>query len=84
MLVRRGRTVAGRRTAVAPVVALLAASVLAGCTAPSDAGGSERADAPAATGSPAAEEKPVSQARISVNVPRGKAVPVSTLVELKG
>ena len=83
MLLRRGRTVAGRRTAVTPVLALLAATALAGCTASSTDGGAERADTPAGTASPAAEEKPVSQARISVNVPRGKAVPVSTLVEVK-
>ena len=83
MLLRRGRTATARRAAVTPVLALLAASALAGCTAASTDGGSERADAPAGTASPAAEEKPVSQARISVNVPRGKAVPVSKLVQVK-
>jgi lipoprotein-anchoring transpeptidase ErfK/SrfK len=83
MLRRRGRTVAGRRTAVTPVLALLAASALAGCTSPSTEGGPERADTPTGTASPVVEEKPVSQARISVNVPRGKAVPVSKLVEVR-
>ena len=59
---------------------------MAGCTS-SSAGvdpdgsastGSKSSDA----GAPVAEEKAVSEARISVNVPRKKPVPVSTLVEV--
>jgi lipoprotein-anchoring transpeptidase ErfK/SrfK len=82
MLLRRCRTATARRAAVTPVLALLAASALAGCTAASTDDGSERADDPTGAASPTAEEKPVSQARISLNVPRGRAAPVSKLVEV--
>jgi lipoprotein-anchoring transpeptidase ErfK/SrfK len=81
MLLHRGRAATARRAAVTPVLALLAASALAGCTGPSTEGGTA-AGGPSEAASPSAEEKTVSDARISVNVPRRKAVPVSKLVEV--
>ncbi|HET6562775.1 MAG TPA: Ig-like domain-containing protein [Marmoricola sp.] len=82
MLLRRGRTAHARRAAVSPVVALLAASALAGCSASSAHDGSDPSDGPTVAASPAAEEKTVSDARISLNVSGKKAVPVSKLVEV--
>jgi lipoprotein-anchoring transpeptidase ErfK/SrfK len=81
MLLHRGRAATARRAAVTPVLALLAGSALAGCTSPSTEGGSA-ASVPSEAASPSAEEKTVSDARISVNVPRKKRAPVSTLVEV--
>ena len=87
MLLRRRRTAATRR-AVASATILMAATALAGCTASSADDGSSTSDGASAgdgstvAESPAPEEKTVSDARISVNVPRKKAVPVSTVVEV--
>jgi lipoprotein-anchoring transpeptidase ErfK/SrfK len=82
MLLRR-RTAFLRRVTVMPVVGLVAAAALAGCTASSatDEGDSDDA-AGTPSASPEPEEEPVSAARVAVNVPRGKPVPVSTLVEV--
>jgi lipoprotein-anchoring transpeptidase ErfK/SrfK len=82
MLLRRGRAATARRAAVTPVLALLAASALAGCTSSSADGGPVRSAAPTDAGAPAVEEKTVSDARIPVNLPRKKVAPVSTLIEV--
>jgi lipoprotein-anchoring transpeptidase ErfK/SrfK len=79
MLVRR-RTAASRRAAIMPVAGLVMAAALAGCTASS--ANDHGSDADDSSSAPAPEEKTVSDARIAVNVPRGKAVPVSTLVDV--
>jgi lipoprotein-anchoring transpeptidase ErfK/SrfK len=82
MLLRRGRTASARRAAATSVLTLLAATAVAGCTSSSaDGGPSGSADATDAA-VPAAEEKTVSDARVAVNVRRGKTVPVSKLVEV--
>jgi lipoprotein-anchoring transpeptidase ErfK/SrfK len=84
MLLRRGRTATARRAAATTVLTLLAATAVAGCTSSSSSAGGdpEGAADPTSSAVPAAEEKTVSDARIAVNVPRGKAVPVSKLVEV--
>ncbi len=84
MLLRRGRTAISNRAVLTPVVVLLAASALAGCTtsARDGAAGPDSVDGPAGTPSPSVEEELVSEARISTNVGGKKAVPVSRLVEV--